>query len=147
MQIVFHIGAHCTDEGQVLSGLSANRAVLRPAGVAVPAPGLFRPNLREALAATNGRPASPQTQRTTLETILSDAQPRRVVFCNDAFLCSVQTALEREALYVDAGPKCKKLANLFCDHEVEFCIAIRNPATFLPACFSRTGGDSFEAFL
>ncbi len=146
MQIVFHIGAHCTDEGQILSCLAQNRQLLAGDGIFVPPPGKFRPILRESLQVLNGRIASADFQAIMLDSILAKDRPQRVIFSNDASLGGVQQVLASEQFYPDCGAKCLRLANLFDGQDVEFALSIRNPATFLPACFARTGGQEFEAY-
>ena len=138
MQIVFHIGAHCTDDGQIQACLSKNRAILAREGIIVPNPGRFRAILRETLLVLNGEPASPEVQEIMLDSILTEDRPERIIFSNDAFLCGVKKVVSGQGLYPEAAEKVMKLYNLFPDENVEFCLALRNPATFLPACFAKT---------
>lgn len=147
MQIVFHIGAHCTDDGQILTCLLRNRAMLAEEGIIIPHPGRFRPVLRETLGALNGEAASPEVQEVLLDSILTEDHVERVIMSNEAFICGVQRVLDQDTIYPEIGDKMQRLFNLFPDKEVEFCMAIRNPATFLPACFAKTGADQFEAFI
>ncbi len=147
MQIVFHIGAHCTDEGQIYSCLAKNRTMLAQQGIVAPAPGRFKPIIRETLSVLRGEEANPDVQDIMLGSILTDETPERLIFSNDGFICGIQRVLDRETFYPDVGEKCRKLYNLFASHEVEFSIAIRNPATFLPACFNRTGSGDFAAYI
>jgi len=147
MQIVFHIGAHCTDDGQIQACLKKNQAILAHEGIIVPNPGRFRAILRETMVVLNGEPASPEVQEIMLDSILTDDVPERIIFSNDAFLCGLPKVFTRQGFYVDAAEKAVKLANLFPDEDVEFCIATRNPATFLPACFAKSASTSFESYL
>jgi len=147
MQIVFHIGAHCTDEGQIQACLQKNRAELAREGIIVPAPGQFRPILRETLLVLNGEPASPEVQEIMLDSILTEDRPDRIIFSNDAFICGVQKVISKGQLYPDVAEKVGKLYNLFPDEDIEFCLALRNPATFLPACFVKGGVGSFADYL
>ncbi len=147
MQVLFHIGAHCTDEGQILACLAKNRAMLARQGIAVPPPNRFKPVLRDTLSVLKGEKANPEVEKIIFQSILDDETPQRLIFSNDAFLTGAQKVLSASAIYPDAGVKCQKLFNLFHGHQVEFCLAIRNPATFLPALFHRIGTASFEAFI
>jgi len=147
MQIVFHIGAHCTDDGQILRCLNKNRALWATQGIAVPNPGNFRPIVRETLAATGGQPANSATQDLLLRSIIETDNPSRVILSNEAFLCNPHRVLTEDQLYAEAGEKVAKLRNLFPNCDVEFCMSIRNPATFLPACFERLQTESFEAYM
>lgn len=147
MQIVFHIGAHCTDEGQIQACLAKNRHTLAQEGIGVAMPGRFRPVLREALATLQGGQASAEIQQNILNSILTEGQPQRLIFSNEAFLCGLPRIIGQGALYPDAAEKSGKLFNLFHDQEVEFCIGICNPATFLPACFTKIGADDFATYI
>ncbi len=147
MQIVYHIGAHCTDEGHLQNCLARNKRFLAEEKIMVPNPGLWRPILRDTLETLGGGQADAKAQELMLDSILTEDDPQRVIFSNNTFLCGIQRVLHSNTLYPDAGEKCLKLFNLFHDQEVEFCLAVRNPATFLPACFDKTGGTNFEAYL
>ena len=147
MQIVFHVGAHCTDEGQIQTCLARNRRRLAEEGIVIPNPGQWRPVLRETIDALDGQPASREVQEIMLDSILTEDDPQRIIFSNNTFLCGVQKVLDHDSFYPTAGSKCLKLFNLFHDREVEFCLALRNPATFLPACFAKLGGEDFGAYI
>lgn len=147
MQVIFHIGAHCTDDGQIQACLAQNKHVLATEGIIIPNPGRFRPILRETIAALRGGPANAEVQQLMLESIVKDVQPERIIFSNDAFICNVQRVLADDMLYPDAGDRSRKLRNLFPDQQVEFCLAIRNPATFLPACFTKMNTGEFDAYI
>jgi hypothetical protein len=147
MQIVFHIGAHCTDEGQIQACLARNRKLLASEGIIVPNPGQWRPILRETIDMLQGLPANRDVQEIMLDSILTEDLPQRIIFSNNTFLCGIKKVLDHGTIYPDAGAKCRKLYNLFHDQEVEFCLAIRNPATFLPACFGKIGAGDFGAYV
>ena len=132
MEIAFHIGAHATDDGALLRSLLRNREKLTADGIAVPGPSRYRKLLREATTTHRGDPLSPAGREVILEAVADTDEPRRVVFFNDSFLCVPARALEGGMLYSRA-PKAAWLRALFPDDEVEFFLAMRNPATFVPA--------------
>lgn len=146
MQIVFHMGAHCTDEGQILRCLLANRAGLGEAGIEIAEPARYRPILGETLNALRGAPAGAEMQATMLDAILTLDAPRRVVLSHDAYLGIPQRVLENGRFYPVAPAKTAALRNLFPDHEVFFALALRNPATFLPALFQKMQAPSLDDF-
>lgn len=146
MQIVFHIGAHCTDEGQIQACLTKNQTLLVREGIVVPSPATCRPILRETMSYLEGEPANDAMQELMLNSILTEDHPQRIIFSNEAFLSGILRILDHGTLYPDAGDKFLELFNLFPNREVEFCLAIRNPATFLPACFARSKTTEFEDF-
>lgn len=147
MDIVYHLGAHCTDEDRILKCLLNNRAVLARQGIVVTGPGRYRNLLREAmLNIRSGRPGSGM-QEEILEAVLEKDSAGRVVFFNDSFLAMSSKVLAGDRLYPTAGEKASWMRAIFPDKPVTFAIALRNPATFLPALFAITGGTDFAAFL
>lgn len=147
MQIVYHIGAHCTDDGQIHHTLARNRRFLIEDKVIVPNLGHWRPILRETIAAMKGEKTTPEIQEIMLDSFLNEDDPQRIIFSNNSAICGFQRVIARGELYPDAGNKCRKMFNLFHDQHVEFHLAMRNPATFLPEVFSKLGAESFEAYL
>jgi len=147
MQVVYHLGLHCTDEDRLLRALLKNKGRLAEEGIAIPGPGRYRPVLREALKALRGAPASAEMQETMLDSIMDAEGMGRIVFSYDSFLCVPEKAVGEGRLYPMAGDKTRWFPALFPAADTAFAFAIRNPATFLPAVFARTEGLSFDAFL
>lgn len=133
MRITFHMGAHCTDEGQILRCLLANRAALVAEGIEIAEPSRYRPVFGETLNALRGAPASAEVQQTMLDAVLTEDAPEHVVFSHDAYLGIPARVLENGRFYPIAAAKTAAVRNLFPDHEASFALALRNPATFLPA--------------
>ena len=140
MQIVFHLGAHCTDGGLLIRSILRNRAQLARQGIGVPGPGRYRELLGDTSTLLRGATADRGTQDMLLGAIVEEAGCERVVLSNENFLCRADVVLADNALY----PKAEKSAWLrqcFPDHEVEFALGIRNPATFLPDLLGRLDED------
>lgn len=137
MQIAFHIGAHCTDEDQLVKSLIKNVQVFTEHGVAVPGPSRYRTLLTEVSVKLGGQPASQETQDIVLEQILDGTDPDRLVLSFDNFICGPRRVFENGMLYGAAAEKTGVLRNLFPDHQVEFFLAVRDPATFVPAFLSK----------
>lgn len=133
MEIVFHIGAHCTDEDRIIRTLLRNRAVLAAEGIVVPLARHYRYLFRDLLGRLGGAPASPQMQELVLDAVMAEDQPARVVFGHEMFLGLRSDALSEGRLYPGGPARVAALRNLFPEHEVAFCLGIRDPATFLPA--------------
>ncbi len=147
MQVVFHLGAHSTDEGRLLRSLLKSRAALAEHDVAVPAPGRYRPLLRDTLASLRGAPASDEVQDALLEAMLDEQRPRRLVVSNEFLLGVAQRVITDQGLLAGSGRRLAALANLFPQAEVGFCLALRNPATLIPAMLARTQGLSYRALM
>lgn len=133
MQIVLHLGAHCTDEDQLLGALMANQKPLFHTGIAVPGPARYRPLLREALAKLRGEPASPDTSNAMIRHIIGHAKPHTLLMASDGLICAPRFVLGQRRIYPMIGDRIKALTGLFPQHEMRFSIALRNPATFIPA--------------
>lgn len=133
MQIAIHLGAHRTDDDLILDVLGRNAARLEAAGVAVPPARRARPAIRKAAQASRGADLAADTQQDLLAEILGGARPERLVLSYEAFLGVYARVLDGGRLYADAGQRAQLLRGLFPDHEVSFFLAVRNPATFLPA--------------
>lgn len=148
MQIVFHIGAHCTDTDRLVRSLLRNRETLAHQAVSVPGPGRYRRVLSEALQKLRGDPASAETQDVLLEAVIDDDQAERVILSNDSFICMPTKALEDGQLYARAH-KSAWLRHAFPCAEVEFVLAVRSIASFIPALYEALDPDmtNAEAFL
>ncbi len=148
MQIVFHIGAHCTDADRLVRSLLRNREVLATHGVAVPGPGRYRKTLSEALVRLRGAQASPEAQDVLLEAVIDDERAHRLILSNESFISMPTKVIEGGAFYPKAG-KSTWLRNAFPGAEVEFALGIRSFSSFLPALYDLLGPDQTapESFL
>lgn len=139
MQVVFHIGAHCTGRDRLIRSLLKNREMLAREGVAVPGPGRYRRTIDEAIRILRGAPATEDAQDVLLEAVLDAEDAERIVLSNENFICKPRRVLEHGQLYPRIG-KTAWLRNAFPQAEVGFAIALRNMATFLPALHDLLGG-------
>jgi hypothetical protein len=133
MEIAFHLGAHATDEGLLLRTLIANRDSLRLRGVAVPDPAVYRDLLRDAIAALGDRPAAEGSGNVLLDRIVEDEGVDRVVLSFQHFMGFAADSIGQPGFYPQARHRIGALMRLFAGHEIELLLAIRDPATFLPA--------------
>jgi hypothetical protein len=147
MQIVYHMGVHCTDEDQLIRSLLKSRDRLARDGIMVPAPGRYRPILSETLKALQGQPASEETQQTILDAVIDHDTPQRVIFSSETFLGATGNAIGEGIFYPRAGRKSAWFPRLFPHDGCEFHLAIRNPAAFLPALFSRLSESDFNTMM
>ncbi len=147
MQVVFHLGAHSTDEDRLIRTLADNPDVLAAGHIAVPAPNRYRLVLRDALLALRGDPADQATQDTILAACTDDDHLHRIVFSHDFFLCVPARVISDRGFYTMAGGKLAPLANLFPQAAVEFHMALINPATLIPALEARQKGVDYEKMM
>jgi hypothetical protein len=132
MRIVYHLGAHCTDEDRLVRCLLKNRATLVEQGIVVPSPTRYRKLLRDTALQLRGQVASEDTQAMVLEQIMDEPQADRLILSWPSFLSFPAYAL-RGGFYNAAGERVRAFTQIFPDTEAEFHLAIRNPATFLPS--------------
>ncbi|NPD15720.1 hypothetical protein HOY34_10950 [Xinfangfangia sp. D13-10-4-6] len=147
MRIVYHLGVHCTDEERLIRCLLKNRATLAAEGILVPAPTRYRRLLRDTAVQLRGAPANVETQALVLGQIMDDENASRMILSWDSFLAFPQWAL-RGRLYGFAGERIRAFTQIFPHIEASFFLAIRNPATWLPALYEKQKATrSFEEFI
>ncbi|MGV6811142.1 MAG: hypothetical protein ACWA47_02765 [Brevirhabdus sp.] len=137
MKIAYHIGAHCTDDHKLLDSLLRDQKKLADQGIIVPRPWRYRPILRETLIALSGAEATEEVQDVVLSSAMDADDAKRLFFAFDNFISVPKRAIGEDRLYPNAGEKASWLRRVFPDHEVEFFMGIRNPATFYPAMLER----------
>lgn len=146
MQIVYHLGVHCTDDERLLRCLLKNRGRLAGEGIVVPGPARYRTLLRDTAMSLKGAPATPEMQDNILDQIASEDRMDRLILSWDNFIGYAQGAA-RDMFYPSAGERMRAFRQIFPDHQTEFHLAIRNPATFLPAVIQKQRGRTFEEFM
>lgn len=147
MQVVFHLGAHCTDEDRLVKSLGKNRAALAASGIIVPVPWRYRPVFREMQAVLRGQPARPEMQETLLDAVMDEDRAERLVFSNELFLCVPQRVVSDDGFYSIAHRKFRALANIFPGSDCEFHLCLRNPATLIPALIERGQNLTYEGLM
>ena len=146
MRIIYHLGAHCTDEERLIRCLLKNRAVLADQGIVVPAPTRYRKLLRDTAMQLNGAAAPVETQALILEQIMDEHTADRLILSWDSFLGFPAWAL-RGGLYSFAGERMRAFTQIFPDIDAELHLSIRNPATFLPALQDKVNAKGREDVL
>lgn len=147
MQVVYHIGAHCTDEDRLLKSLLKNRDTLQQHGVVVPGPGKYRKLIRQTLKSLGDQQPAAGAQDSLLKAITQEDDIKRLVLSAEDFLTNAAWIFTNQSLYGNAMSRIPALASLLPSAEVEFHLALRNPATFIPAVFARTNGIGFDKFM
>lgn len=147
MQIVYHLGAHVTDEDRLLRCLLTNQDRLLAAGIAVPGPGRYRNLIREIQNNGNADAPTPDMQRDLLNRITSGNVAERLVLSAPNFICIPERVLQADRLYALADRRLPELANLLPATKLEFHIGLRNPATFIPALAKSAKNSTAEVVL
>jgi hypothetical protein len=146
MRIVYHLGAHCTDEDRLVRCLLVNRGTLAAQGIVVPSPLRYRKLLRDTAVQLKGAAASIETQALVLDQIMDEPAADRLILSWDSFLSFPQWVV-RGTMYAFAGERIRAFTQIFPEIAAEFHMGIRNPATFLPALFEKQKGKSYEDFM
>lgn len=136
MRIVFHAGAHCTDEERLLRSLLKSRGPLAAAGVAIPAPSRYRSLLRDTAVRLNGQTASAETEALVIDQMLDADGIGHVVLSWENFLSSANWAL-RGGLYPAAAERMRAFAQIFPRQQVDLMLALRNPVTLVAGLVAR----------
>ncbi|MCB1394650.1 MAG: hypothetical protein H6898_09380 [Rhodobacter sp.] len=142
MEIAFHLGVHLTDQDQLIRCLMRNRAVLGQQGIAVPGASSYRAQLRQLGQEMEGRPTDATTQEALLDGLIEADDVQRVVFSSEGLLAQHRWAINNNRFYPRAADRVRQLAHLFPAADVRVYLAIRDPASFLPALVAdkRSGG-------
>jgi hypothetical protein len=146
MQIVYHLGAHCTDDERLLRCLLKNRQLLSEQGIAVPGPAKYRTLLRDTAITLKGQAASRDTQSLVLDQIIEEDNAKRLILSWENFLSFPQWVI-KDRLYPAAAERIHAFTQIFPETEAEFFLAIRNPASFLPDLYAKQRDKSFADFM
>jgi hypothetical protein len=147
MQIVLHLGVHCTDDGRLVRSLLRSRATLDPLGIHVPGPRRYRSFLRDTLNILNGAPANDEVQAILREGLSDREDAARLVLFHENLICLPQRAISEEGLYPMAARRLHAVRNLFPGAEPDLFMALCNPATLVPLLALRAGPDGYETVL
>ncbi len=147
MQIVYHLGAHCTDEDRLVRALLKNRGTLAAAGIAVPLPKKYRKLLPRVAKSLAGAPAGPDTQSVILDAVMDMEEAERLIFSHDGMLCFPVNVVSERGFYATAPKRTAAFANLFPEDHSEFYLSLRNPATLIPEVIRRTNEGSYDALM
>ena len=127
--------------------LLRNRADFSKRGVAVPGPSTYRPLFKKTFNALRGGVASSDARDVLLDAILDEEQADRVIFSMPQIFGAAPVAVRHGRLYPLAPDRMAQLQALFPQDQVEVFMALRNPATFLPAVYGASPRDNLETFL
>ncbi len=143
MQVIFHTGAHFTDDERLLKCLLRNNESFAKRGISVPGPGRYRTLLKEAFKAMKLAAPSPDARDVLFDAILDDEKADRLILSNAHFFGSQRFCIANRVFYPDANERMMQLQALFQFEKIEMFMAIRNPATFLPALLNKVSSRKY----
>jgi hypothetical protein len=141
MQVIFHTGAHATEEDRLLKSLQRNTALFAEHRIAVPNPGKFRGLFKDCFTGLDSGGAPGNAGEVLLDAILEEEDADRLVLSNPHLFGTQFSALEPGGFYLRAGSRMAALQQMFPMDELQMFIAIRNPATFMPAMLAKVSGQ------
>ncbi len=144
MQIVFQLGVHCTDDGRLVRSILRSRAALDDKGIYVPGPRRYRSLLRETLTILGGTRASEDVEQLLLDSLIDSDGVERMLLFHENLITLPQRAIAEDGLYATLASRIAWIRNLFPSHEVEFHMALCNPATLIPTIALRHGAQDYE---
>ncbi len=147
MQVVYHLGAPCTDGDQLILSLLKNRLRLAQAGIAVPPPGRYRAVIRDTARALKGRPAGDEVQDALLDAILDDAEVDRLILSDPRFVCINRLVVQGAQIWPMIERSAAQLRALFPTAHVEYFVGMRDPGTLIPALFKASRFSDFGEFI
>ncbi|NDW45571.1 hypothetical protein [Ruegeria sp. PrR005] len=134
MQVVFHTGAHGTDDERLIKCLLVNKEPFSNKGIAVPGPAQYRGLLKKVLSALDEAETDPDpdAREVLLDTILDGEVADRVVMSDSNLYGTRWSAIGKGMFYPRAPQRLAYLQSIFGYDQVEVFMAIRNPASFIP---------------
>lgn len=147
LQIAYHIGASCTDGERLLKSLLKNADAFAQQGIKVPGPGKYRRLLRETIQNLGDNDPAPDTRDILIDAILDEDSATRLVMSHADFICVPRRIFDSGNFFELIEMKITRLRKLFPGDEIELHLALRDPATFVPAVFQKVKGATLAEFL
>lgn len=147
MQIILHTGAHFTEDDRLIKCLLRNKEDFSRRGVSVPGPGRYKKLLKDTLNAMRDTDPGAEARDVLMDAILDEEKAKRMILSNAHFFGAPRAALRGGLLYPNAAEKVSQMRRLFPHDDLEIFMAMRNPATLLPAIYQQSPRDELDDFL
>lgn len=131
MQIVFNCGAHSTNCNRVMQTMQKNQTWLDSNRIEAIPPKRHSSLFGNAINSLNGGVATEEMEDLLLDSLLMSKDTQRAIMATPGLLGTPNQVIGKAGLYPTIGSRLAALANLFPSCDVEFFLAIRNPATLL----------------
>lgn len=147
MQVILHAGAHMTDEDRLLKCLLGNEPILSELGTAVPHPNHYRRRIRDMLNTGMKSGIAPDARAAVMGLLNMPEEPERLVLSNHGFFGTPRMAVTAGQFYPAAVARARLFRDIFHGDRMELCMAIRNPASFLPAMAQESNYNTVSEYL
>lgn len=146
MQLVFHTGSHFTEEERLLKCVSLNNDAVRERGILIPDPAKYRKLISETMSAMRVSNATENARDVLLKAITDNATTNRLILSNADFFATAKVSVQNGLIYPQASERMGFISQIFHNDQLELFMAMRNPATFLPAIFQQSPLDGLIDF-
>jgi len=143
---VYHLGAHCTDDDLLIRSLLKDGNLLAKRKIIVPRPRTYRKRLSEVANNYRDGPIPEGVQQKLYDSIMKGYPAERVIFSHEDFMCMPPRVFDLNGFYAKSSYRSTWLRTLFPENPCEFFIAVRNPATYIPAALQQEGVPDYAAF-
>lgn len=150
MDVRFLIGAHRAATKHLQETLYQNWALLEKQEICLPEADIMQRALYAALRGIRNGADKEKITSDLLSKLTQDREYKRIVLISPRISGTVTSPAKDNLLYPRAGLRVSSVANMLEHLPMRLFVAIRNPATFLPSCYSSSldgeGSKSFEDF-
>ena len=144
---VYHLGAHCTDDQLLIRSLLRDGRVLAKRKIIVPRPRTYRNRLWKVADTYRKTPIPDAEQKRLFDAIIKGYPAERAIFSHENALCMPARVFDLKGFYKKSAFRSTWLRTLFPDNPCEFFIALRNPATYIPAALQQDGVRGYAEFM
>ncbi|KMW57538.1 hypothetical protein AIOL_002503 [Candidatus Rhodobacter oscarellae] len=130
----------------LIRSLLKNGDDLNQRKIIVPRPRRYRTLLGEVTQKYRGDPMPDDVQQDLFDRLMMGYAAERVIFGFENFLCPPQKIFEYQKLYGKTYFRSTWLRYLFPENPCEFFLAIRNPATFVPAAMRAADTTDYAGY-
>ncbi|WGI21206.1 hypothetical protein [Amylibacter sp. IMCC11727] len=136
MDIRIHIGVHRTGTQHLRKMLALNSDLLAANGVCVPEPEFSEKAFARAVRQLKAGEDVEQINADLLSTLTQDKEYRRIVMVDPNVSGTLMRPIGKEFFYPRIGTTINRIVTALEGLPTRLFVCIRNPATFIPSCYS-----------
>ena len=146
MRIILHVGANKTDEDHLLFSLRRNLNMHHQNKIALRLPKNYRRPLRQRMMQSNHTAPDADARDILLDMFLNgEPEECRTLYMGiPGFFGTPKETIQNNAFYTHAISNLVRFVELFPEDQTHLFLALRNPATFIPAMMSEAKTDNLN---
>lgn len=146
MRIILHAGASKTDEDHLLFSLRRNLNLHHQNKIALPLPKNYRRPLRQRMMQSNHTAPDADARDILLDVFLNgEPEECRTLYMGiPGFFGAPKETIQNNAFYPHAISNLVRFVELFPEDQTHLFLALRNPATFIPAMMAEAKTDNLN---